>query len=158
MFYLGSHLVDLIFRIQGKPEKIIPLNKCSGIDGVTAKDFGMAVFEYKNGVSFAKTTAVELGGFSRRQLVVNGTKATVELNPLEWNTDDLKGLQTYRTIRTSTHRHKLEKRKKSEVFDRYDNMLNSFAEYIRGEKENPYTLDYELELYKIISKACGEEL
>ncbi|MEE1280161.1 MAG: Gfo/Idh/MocA family oxidoreductase [Oscillospiraceae bacterium] len=112
MFYLGSHLVDLIFRIQGKPEKIIPLNKCSGIDGVTAKDFGMAVFEYKNGVSFAKTTAVELGGFSRRQLVVNGTKATVELNPLEWNTDDLKGLQTYRTIRTSTHRHKLEKRKK----------------------------------------------
>lgn len=156
MFFLGCHLIDLIFKIQGKPEKIIPLNKCSGIDGVTAKDFGMVVFEYKNGVSFAKTTAVELGGFARRQLVVNGTKATVELNPLEWYMDDFKGLQTYRTIRTSTDWHKSEEKEKSEVIDRYDNMLNSFAEYIRGEKENPYTLDYELELYKTILRCCEE--
>jgi hypothetical protein len=35
MFYLGCHLVDLIYRIQGKPERVIPLNKCSGVDGVT---------------------------------------------------------------------------------------------------------------------------
>lgn len=156
MFYLGCHLVDLIFRIQGKPKKIIPLNKCSGIDGISAKDFGFTVFEYENGVSFAKTTAVELGGFARRQLVVNGTKATVELNPLEWYTEDLKGLQTYRTVRTSTNWHKSEEKEKSEVLDRYDNMMYSFAEYIRGKKKNSYTLDYELELYKTILETCEE--
>ena len=39
MFYLGCHLIDLILRIQGKPKKIMPLNKCSGLEGVTAKDF-----------------------------------------------------------------------------------------------------------------------
>lgn len=157
MFYLGCHLIDLIFQIQGKPERIIPLNKCSNIDGVTAKDFGMAIFEYENGVSFAKTTAVEVGGFARRQLVVNGTKATVELNPLEWYTDDLKGLQTVRTVRTSTDWNKWDEMEKSTVVDRYDHMMYSFAEYIRGEKENPYTLDYELELYKTVLKACNEE-
>lgn len=34
-------------------------------------------------------------------------------------------------------------------------MMNSFAEYIRGEKENPYTPDYELELYKTVLECCG---
>ena len=156
MFYLGCHLLDLIFRIQGKPKRIIPLNKSSGIDGVNSTDFGMVIFEYENGVSFAKTTAVELGGFARRQLVVNGTKATVELNPLEWLLPDHSGLQTHKTVRTSTDWHTEYKKEISISFDRYDDMMKSFAKYIRGEKKNPYTPDYELELYKTILTACGE--
>jgi len=156
MFYLGCHLVDLILQIKGKPERIIPFNKCSGVEGVTAEDFGMAVFEYKNGVSFAKTTSVELGGFERRQLVVNGTKATVELNPLEWYIPDTQNLQTKRTIRTSLNWHTIGEKGISEPIDRYDTMMKSFAEYISGEKSNPYSLDYELELYKTILKCCGE--
>lgn len=158
MFFLGCHLVDLIFRIQGEPIRVIPLNKDSSLDGVDAEDFGFAVFEYKNGVSFAKTTAVELGGFARRQLVVNGSKATVELNPIEWYTEDLKGLQTTRIIRNSTDWNKSYTLEKSEIIDRYDGMISSFAEMVRGEKENPYSLDYELELYKLVLKSCGVEI
>jgi len=156
MFYLGCHLVDLILKIQGKPKKIIALNKCSGIDGVTAKDFGMAVFEYENGISFAKTTAVELGGFERRQLVVTGTKGTVELKPLEWLLPDHSKLQTHKVVRNSTKWHTEYKKEISDAFDRYDNMMYSFAQYINGEKQNTYTLDYELELYKTVLKACGK--
>lgn len=155
MFYLGCHLIDLILQIKGKSEKIIPLNKCSRVDGVTAEDFGMAVFEYKNGVSFAKTTAVELGGFERRQLVVNGTKATVELNPLEWYIPETQNLQTKRTVRTSLNWHTKGEKELSAPIDRYDTMMKSFAEYVSGEKTNPYSLDYELELFKTILKACG---
>ena len=154
MFYLGCHLVDLIFKIQGAPERVMPLNKCSGIDGVTSKDFGMVVFEYKNGASFAKTTAVELGGFERRQLVVNGTKATVELKPLEWYYD--KVIKTGRNTSTSTVWGDAGKKESSEPFDRYHDMIHSFALYVKGEKENPYTLDYELELYKLLLNACAE--
>jgi predicted dehydrogenase len=83
MFFLGGHLVDFILQIKGVPEKIIPYNCCTGNNGVTSEDFGMAVFQYKNGVSFVKTTADEHGGFARRQLVVVGTKGTAELKPLE---------------------------------------------------------------------------
>ena len=82
--YPGGMLIDLVYSIMGEPEEIIPLSCSSGLDGTTAKDFGMAVFKYKNGVSFAKSTAVETGGFERRQLVVVGTKGTVELCPFEW--------------------------------------------------------------------------
>lgn len=154
MFFLGCHLVDLIYSIMGKPKKIIPLNKCSGIDGVTAEDFGMAVFEYANGVSFAKASAVELGGFERRQLVVSGTKKTVELKPLEWYTED-GTLVTERYVRESGDWHASAKKEKSDAIDRYDSMMRSFAQMVIGEKENPWSYDYELELYKILLEACG---
>ena len=114
----------------------------------------MVVFEYKNGASFAKTTAVELGGFERRQLVVNGTKATVELKPLEWYYD--KVIKTGRNTSTSTVWGDAGKKESSEPFDRYHDMIHSFALYVKGEKENPYTLDYELDLYKLLLNACKE--
>ncbi len=44
MFFLGCHLVDLILTIAGRPEKIIPLNRVTGVDGAEGEDFGMAVF------------------------------------------------------------------------------------------------------------------
>ena len=65
MFFLGCHLIDLIYQIQGEPQKVISLNCSTGYDDVTANDYGMVVFNYKNGVSFAKTCANEIGGFLR---------------------------------------------------------------------------------------------
>jgi hypothetical protein len=35
-------------------------------------------------------------------------------------------------------------------------MIAAFASYVRGEKTNPFTPEYELELYKLILKACGK--
>lgn len=156
MFFLGCHLIDLIYSIQGTPKNIIPLNKCSGVDGVTAEDFGMVVFEYENGVSFAKASAVEPGGFERRQLVVTGTKKTVELKPLEWFFDGGK-LITGKYVRESRDWGALTMQQTSEPFDRYDGMMISFAKMVNDEKQNPWSYDYEFELYKIILKSCGVE-
>lgn len=156
MFFLGCHLIDLVLQIQGKPEKIIPYNKCSGLDRVTAKDFGMAVFEYKNGVSFVKTSAVELGGFERRQLVVTGSKATVELKPLEWYVTGTANLQTHRSVRSCTDWNKKTEEEICAPCNRYDTMMKSFAEYVRKIRQNPFTPDYELELYKTVLKCCGD--
>lgn len=156
MFFLGCHLIDLILKIQGQPERIIPLNKCSGLD-VDSEDFGMAVFEYKNGVSFAKTSAVELGGFARRQLVVAGSKKMVELKPLEMYSKPEGGNTLYTDKTEYTEPGWLERgtKNRSEIYDRYDTMMATFAKMIRGEIENPNTPDYELELYKTILKCCG---
>ena len=46
--------------------------------------------------------------------------------------------------------------KDSNVYNRYDSMMAAFAAMVRGECENPYTYDYELELYKTILMACEE--
>ena len=155
MFFLGCHLVDLIYQIQGEPEEIIPLNISTGIDGVNTKDFGMVVFKYKNGVSFAKTCDMERGGFLRRQLVICGEKGTIEIKPLECQAGD--GQCTTMHEAYDTDWHKPWHTTQTEVYDRYDAMMRNFAEMIRG-KENPYSYEYELGLYKLVLKSCGKEI
>ncbi|MBO5788377.1 MAG: Gfo/Idh/MocA family oxidoreductase, partial [Clostridia bacterium] len=83
LFFLGCHLIDLIYQIQGEPLEVLPLSCSTHFDGVDTNDYGMVAFKYKNGVSFAKTCDVERGGFLRRQLVICGEKGTVEIKPLE---------------------------------------------------------------------------
>lgn len=156
MFYLGCHLVDLIYRLQGQPKEILPMNTCSGWDDVTSLDCGMAVFRYENGVSTAKTYAVERGGFARRQLVVTGKRMTVELNPLEWYVPGTPNLQTTRYLRYNKKWLEWNEPEKLEPMNRYDPMMSGFAQIVRGERENPYTPDYELELFKLVLKACGQ--
>ena len=156
MFYLGCHLVDLILQIQGQPENIIPMNR-STKQNTDADDFGMAIFEYETGVSFAKTSAQEIGGYARRQLVVTGTEGTVEIKPLEMFIPG-KGIYTGKTEYAVKAWDNLGEHFQTELFDRYDGMMAGFARFVRGEAENPYTPDYELEVYKTVLKACGVAL
>ncbi len=158
LYFLGCHLVDLVFSICGMPEDVIPLSTSIGEDGVSSEDFGMAIFKYKNGVSFVKSTAVEYGGFERRQLVVCGTRGTVELKPLEWivnqnqafspQTSHVREVYSDEWFAQGTCRD-------SEVYDRYDGMYRAFAAYVNGEKNNPFDYEYERNLHKLILKACG---
>ena len=155
MFFLGGHIVDIVLSIQGLPEKIIPLNKCTGLDGVTSEDYGMAIFEYKNGISFVKTCASEIGGGARRQIVVCGSKKTVEIKPIEIiKGDDVSTVVTHYESKPFEY----DKQHKSGNFNRYDNMLEGFSKYVSGEMANPWTYDYELSLYKCLLKSCGYEI
>ena len=155
MFYLGCHLVDLVLQIRGTPERILPFCKSSGIDGVVSEDFCMALFEYENSVSFVKTTACEIGGYDRRQLVVTGTKGMVEIKPFEIITGHTE-ISCAKTEYTSTSWRDRGVHTQAEPFDRYDAMIRAFAAYVAGEKENPYTLSYELELYRTLLRCCGK--
>lgn len=153
MFFLGCHLIDLVLSIQGKPLKITHLNRSSGLDENTFDDFGFAVLEYKNGVSTVKTTDVEMGGFERRHVCVVGTKKTVEIRPLEY----FYGSLQFATKTDYCSQGWADKGlvRDTPAFDRYDGMMASFAAMVRGEKKNPYTLDYELELYKLVLECAG---
>ena len=159
MFYLGCHLVDLILTIKGLPEKVYPFNRSTGVDGVTACDYGLALFEYPEGMSIAKTCNLEHGGFERRRLVVCGTKCAVELCPLEWLTKQKANQFTEKIdYNKGTDWHTRGEKTVGEVHDRYDTMMQGFAAICRGEKVNEYTPDYELTLFKYILMACGKEV
>lgn len=157
-FFLGCHLLDLIYTLQGEPDEVIPLSCPTGADGVTADDYGMAVLKYKNGVSFAKTCANEKGGFLRRQLVVCGTKGTIEIKPLEkvYKPDDKNLLYTVANECFGDAWHEEGKVKRSEPYNRYDAMMRNFAQMVLGEKKNPYSYDYELGLRRLLQKCCGQ--
>ena len=144
MFFLGGHLIDFILRIKGLPKCVTPFNCCTGKDGITAKDFAMAVLSYDDGCCLVKSAANEVGG--RRYLVVSGTKATAIIAPIEASTNG--GL--YGRL-TQTGREDFV----SEPFGRYNAMMESFAETVRGDAANPYSYDYELELFRVLLKCCG---
>ena len=155
LFFLGCHLIDLIYRIQGEPDEVIPLSCSTGFDGIGTEDYGMVVYKYKNGISFAKTTDNEMGGYMRRQLVISGEKGTVEIKPLEAAAEG--GQYTVCHESYSESWSKPWEMSQSEVHDRYDGMMRNFAELVRG-KENPYSYDYELNLYKLILRSCGKDI
>lgn len=153
LFFLGCHLIDLIYRIQGAPKKVLPLSCCTNQDGVTSQDYGMVAYEYENGISFARVSAREYGGHRRRQLVVSGTKGTWELMPLETGPES--AMVTGRTIYLEKKWGHPGEKSTCEPFDRYNTMLTHFARCVRGEIENEYTPDYELEVYQLLLRSCG---
>jgi len=156
MFYLGCHLVDLVYRIQGLPEKIIPMNMPTGMNGVLSDDYGFAVFQYKNGVSFIKTSAAEVNGFNRRQLVITGTKGSVEIKPLELLMGDKqKTYGSFTTLEMTKSGSDCSEIWETDEYDRYDAMMADFAAQVRGEYANPYDYDYEIALHKFVMECCG---
>ena len=154
LFFLGCHLIDLVYRIQGEPKAVHTFVKESGKNGVYAPDYALSVLEYERGASFVKTTDVEHGGFLRRQLVVTGTKETVVIEPLEKNVGGDLLTTGYRS--TSDEGWGAEgEHLVSEPYHRYKDMMLGFASFVRGEKKNPYDYTYEKNLYRLVHKCCG---
>lgn len=159
MYFLGCHDIDLVYRLMGAPLEVIPLNASTGQDGVKSEDFGFCVFRYPNGSAFVKTCAAEYNGFDRRQLVITGTKGTMEIRPIEKHEIDPKDSMCSEGHLT-TEKHEKNKWMKdgeditSDSFHRYDAMMAHFARQVRGERDNVYTPDYEWEVFKLVMRAC----
>lgn len=160
MFFLGCHLIDIILQIMGEPEEVIPMNASTGIDQVTGEDYGFAVLRYRGGVSFAKTCAEEPGGFERRQLVICGSKGTVELRPME---EYEKDGRIHTGMRMTTEAEGKDWTYCAPVVtsrpvNRYDPMMAGFAKMVCGELQNPFGYDYEIKLYQTLLRCCGEKI
>ena len=154
MFFLGCHLIDLVYRIKGEPKAVHPFLGCSGMDGVHAPDNTVCVLEYESGPSFVKTADVERGGFLRRQLVVTGTKETVVIEPLERSLGGEMLTTGYRNI-TGEEWGADGERMACEPYHRYKNMMLGFASFVRGEAKNPYDYTYEKNVRRLVQKCCG---
>jgi predicted dehydrogenase len=153
MFYLGCHLIDLVLLFQGEPERIVTFNKSSRCFDTNAKDLCMAVLEYPHGVSFVKTTQRERGGFLRRRLLVTGTKGVVDISPLEASITYPVQYTEYAEC-LSEDWNALSPRQRHAPHDRFRHLMRAFAEMVAGERENPYSYDHELLLYRTIKKCC----
>ena len=162
MYFLGCHLVDLIYRLQGEPDEVLPMNTRTGRGGVTSEDYGFVAFKYPHGVSFAKAHSGEYNGFERRQLVIIGTKGTIELKPLEKKAEGGQitlGAYTHTGNEGNIWRDSAE-RWETAPYDRYDAMMREFAQLCRGEitmADRPWGYDYEIALFRLVMRACGAE-
>ena len=160
MYFLGCHLVDVIYRLQGEPLEVIPLNAKSGMDGTNAYDNALAAFRYPKGVSFARTTATERGGYSRRNILIVTEKGTFELRPTEYRSSDEPGedvdlLKTDYYLTTETAWRARGEKQTTEEYHRYKDMLRSFLKSVREGIPLPYSPDHEKKVHELLLKACG---
>ena len=152
MYIFGCHLIDLVYTVMGKPNAITPYMQKTGQDGLDLYDNSIALMHYDKGTSVIRTSSVEVNGWGRRQIVICGSKGTIEIKPIE-----NPRIITYATIEN----HKPWNDVKQEIElppatpGRYDDMAIDFAAFIKGEKQNPYTYEYELELHRLILQACN---
>ncbi|MBQ6823230.1 MAG: Gfo/Idh/MocA family oxidoreductase [Clostridia bacterium] len=154
MYILGSHLVDLIVYILGKPQKVHSFLKHTGLDGIDFPDNNLAVLEYEKALARVFVSSVEVNGFGRRQLMVSGSKGTVNICPLErpitmtWS-DTAIADATYedRKILIPFEDHT--------AGGRYDEMMQDFYAYIVGEKQNPFTYAHDYAVQEVLDEIVG---
>ena len=154
MYILGSHLVDLVVYLLGEPKRIVSFLKHTGLDGVDFEDNNLAVLEYDKALARIFVSSVEVNGFGRRQLVVSGSKGTVNICPLE---RPIAMTFSNTSIADKTY----EDRKINIPFEdnttdgRYDEMLQDFYAYILGTKQNPFTYEHDLLVQKVLDEIVG---
>lgn len=168
-FFLGCHLVDLIYSFVGLPDEIIPYNASTGVFDVGAKDYGFVVFKYKSGVSFLKTCASEVGGFGRRQLVICGALGNIEIKPIESFCFEKRSeypqfkfpLTSNITVNYKTVENDLFTwdepvvMENTPVQDRYREMLRDFGNKILSNDVKSCDFEYEARLHRLVLASCG---
>ena len=154
MYILGSHLVDLIVYLMGKPDKVTSFMKHSKLDGIDFPDNNLAVLEYEKALARIFVSSVEVNGFGRRQFVVSGSKGTFNIYPME---RPITASYSDLTIADKTY----EDRKILLPFEdhtatgRYDEMMKDFYAYIKGTKKNPFTYAHDYAVQEVLAEIVG---
>lgn len=154
MYILGSHLVDLIVYIMGEPKKITTFLKRSGLDGIELDDNNLSVLEYEKALARIFVSSVEVNGFGRRQFVVTGSKGTANICPLE-RPVTMTWSDTSIADATYEDRKQILNFADNTADGRYDEMIQDFYAYIKGEKENPFTYEHDYLVQKVLADIVG---
>ena len=155
MYIFGSHLIDLVVSILGKPEKVYPFIKQTGFEGVYSDDNNFAVLEYDKAIARITNLSVEVNGWGMRRFAVMGSKGTVEIKPIELNVEMTKSTTD---IASNAYQDMKEKVDIKDVptLSRYDEMMKDFYKSVIGEKENPYSYEHELAVQRTLCRVVGE--
>lgn len=159
MYDFGSHLIDFVVELLGPPQEIHVFEKPDPKDGLS--DNTLSVMLYEKAIAEVRVSLRKIDGFARRRMAAFGTKGSFVLDPIEnWSRDAagkmiplnvrLTLAESNDEFKAGTHDLKLEP-----FNDRYIGQLTDLAMYIRGLKENPYSLEHELLVQKAILAASG---
>lgn len=157
MFIFGSHLVDLVVTMLGRPDNVVPFQRATRDDGLN--DNGLAVLEYPRATATVRASIAEVDGMRHRRLIVCGTKGTVEVCPLEhpWDRYGRDPLHVRLTLLEDNPDYPAG----THIVDvgvmngRYEDQLIELARVINGEIENPYPYEHELLVQETVLAASG---
>lgn len=148
MYILGSHMVDLIVYLLGKPQSVTSYLKRSGLDMVSVEDNNLAILEFEKALARIYVSSVEYNGFGRRQFVVSGSKATIDIKPIE--SPCVLHYSDNEIADNAYADKKVTQSFQDDLANRYDEMMQDFYAYIVGEKKNPYTYEHDYTVQKVL--------
>ena len=157
MYIFAGYLIDIVLRILGAPERVVPFMKNTRDDGLV--DNGLAVLEYPRATATVRVSVAEVEGYKYRRLIVCGTNGTVELCPIEYQQDagELK-------VRLTLKEPRAHYASGTRIVDcgprgnRYAAQMIEFARAVRGEIANPFPVEHEYLLHETLLRASGYEL
>jgi len=150
MYIFGSHLIDLVYLLQGAPLEIHSFLDKTHFDGNDSYDSTLAVLQYPKAASTVRVTSFEANGYGRRQLVVVCEGGSFEIKPFENPT------KLYFTPRGTgnAYSYAATEIEVPTLSGRYDTQISDLAAFIRGKKKNPFDWDYELRMHELVLRAC----
>lgn len=83
MFELGSHIIDQMVLLMGRPDRITPFLKKHGAFPDNLTDNTVAVFEFPRALGVVIGSALDPNGNRYRSFVVSGSNGTATMAPIE---------------------------------------------------------------------------
>jgi len=149
MFELGSHMIDSIVRMMGRPDRVTPFLKRTGASADTLADNTLAVFEYPRALAMVQSATPRLNSGSHRRLEVCGTRGNAIIQPME---------PPRLTIELAEAAGPYQKGVQSVTlppYQRYVDDLRELAAAVRGEGKLTVSLEGELLVQETLLRACG---
>jgi predicted dehydrogenase len=149
MFDLGSHLIDLVVGVLGKPAKVTPFAQHASRLDDPLLDNMLAVLSYDRAMATVKSSAMEVEGFDRRHFVVCGTEGTFHIQPLD---------NPAARVALSQPRGKYARGYQEITFPKYTRYVDDAADMariIRGQKECDFSCDHDLAVQETLLLACN---
>lgn len=149
LFELGCHVLDLVVGVLGRPKDVTAFNQHSSPRDDKLLDNMLAVLSYPRATATVKSSAMEVGGFDRRHLVVCGTEGTFHIQPLDDPAARVSLAQARGEYKGATQDVAFPK------YTRYVGDAADMARVVRGEKRTDFPAEHDLAVQETLLKACG---
>jgi predicted dehydrogenase len=149
MFEQGSHLVDAVVRLLGKPAKATPFLQTAAAHGDTLADNCVAVLEWPRALAIITSAPLQPNAGPHRFLEILGTQGTARVQPLE-------PPALFLDLARPAGPHPAGRGEvKVPAYARYVDEFRELAAAVRGGRPPAVTPEVELAVQETLLAACG---
>lgn len=149
MFEQGAHLIDIVVRLLGRPQRITSFLRHDGPVEDTLKDNTAAVLEYGRAMAILTSSVLQPNAGQHRTLEIFGSNGNAVVRPIEPPSLEIDLAQAAGPYRAGRQKIDLP------PYERYVGDIAAFARAVRGEQPLATTTETELSVHETLLEASG---